>query len=66
VIWDKRRNPTKHVSDALGIDRWQLRAAIHKIKARNNLGPVDRIIIHSDGKATDTNGNEIGNIYDEI
>ena len=66
VIWDKSRNPTRHVSDALGIERWQLGAAIHKIKAKNNLGPNDRTIIHCDGKVTDVHGDEIGNIYDEI
>jgi hypothetical protein len=66
VIWDRRDNPTRHVSDAIGIERWELRQAIHKIKARNNLGPADRTIIYSDGKVTDTNGDEIGNVHDEI
>jgi hypothetical protein len=66
VIWDRRRNPTRHVSDALRIERWQLREAIHKIKTRSDLGPTDRVIIYSDGKVTDSNGAEIGNIYDEI
>jgi hypothetical protein len=66
IIWDKTRNPTRHVSDALKIERWQLRLAIHKIKAVNNLGPMDKVIILDDGKVTDTNGVEIGNIFDEI
>jgi hypothetical protein len=66
VIWDKTRNPTKYVSDALGIARWLLRAAIHKIKARSNLGPTDKVIIFSDGKVTGVNGSEIGNVFDEI
>jgi hypothetical protein len=66
VIWDKRGNPTRHVSDALGIERWQHRQAIHKIKAGNNLGGNDKVIVHSDGKVTDVNGSEIGNIFDEI
>jgi hypothetical protein len=65
VIWDKRRNPTKHVSDVLGIQRWQLRAAIHTIKARSNLGGTDKVIIYDDGKVTDVHGLEIGNIFDE-
>lgn len=63
---DKGRSPTRHVSDVLGIQRWQLRVAIHKIKARSNLGPPARIIIHSDGKVTDIHGAEIGNVLDEI
>jgi hypothetical protein len=66
VIWDKSRNPTKHVSDALEIERWQLRQAIHKIKARANLGSTDKVVIHSDGKVTGTDGSEIGNVHDEI
>jgi hypothetical protein len=66
VIWDKRGSPTRHVSDVLKIERWRLRAAIHKIKAGNNLGGADKVIIHSDGKVTDVNGNEIGNVFDEI
>jgi len=66
VIWDKRRNPTKHVSDVLRIARWQLRAAIHRLKARGNLGAQDRIVIHSDGSVKDSAGAEIGNIFDEL
>ena len=66
VIWDKRGNPTRHVSDVLGIKRWQLRVAIHRIKTRSNLGPTDKVIIFSDGKVTDANGDEIGNIHDEL
>ena len=66
VIWDKRGNPTRHVSDALQIERWQLRGAIHKIKDRSNLGSTDKVIIYSNGKVTDPDGDEIGNIYDEI
>ena len=66
VIWDKRGNPTRHVSDILRIERWELRQAIHEIKARNNLGAADRVTVYSDGKVTDINGNEIGNIHDEV
>jgi len=66
VIWDKRGNPTRHVSDVLRVERWELRQAIHKIKSRNNLGATDRVFVYSDGKVTDVNGNEIGNIHDEV
>ena len=66
VIWDKRGTPTRHVSDVLKIARWQLRQALHKIKAVSNLGGADKVIIHDDGKVADVNGNEIGNIFDEI
>lgn len=66
VIWDKRRNPTNYVSDSLGIEMWQLRGAIHKIKARANLGAQDRITIYDDGTVKDESGEDVGNIYDEI
>lgn len=67
LIWDKlRRSPTKAVGDQLGIERWQLRASIHKIKAANNLGATDRVLIYDDGSVTDEEGEPLGNIHDEI
>lgn len=66
IIWDKKRSPTKYVSRQLGIKRWQLRAAIHKIKARSNMDATDRVIIYDDGRVTDERGEDVGNIYDEI
>ena len=58
--------PTRAVSDQLRIERWQLRGAIHKIKAANNLGATDRVFIYDDGSVTDENGERLGNIHDEI
>jgi hypothetical protein len=66
VIWDKIRNPTPYVSEQLKIERWQLREAIHKIKARSNLGAQERVIIYDDGKVTDVDGEHVGNVFDEI
>ncbi len=66
LIWDKSGTPTRHVSDVLKIARWQLRQAIHKIKAVSNLRGADKVIIYDDGKVADVNGSEIGNIFDEI
>jgi hypothetical protein len=54
------------VSDRLGIERWQLREAIHKIKDRSNLRPDDRVTIYDNGNVTDEDGEPIGNIFDEI
>ncbi len=54
------------MSDQLQIERWQLREAIHKIKARSNLRPDDRVVIHDDGDVTGEDGEFIGNIFDEI
>ena len=66
IIWDRRRNPTSYVSDQLGIERWQVRQAVHKIKARSDLGGNDRVIIYDDGTVPDENGGALGNIHDEI
>jgi predicted ThiF/HesA family dinucleotide-utilizing enzyme len=54
------------VSDALGIARWQLRAALHLIKHRSNLGGQDRVVVYDDGRVTDASGDDIGNILDEV
>ncbi len=66
IIWDRAGNPTQYVSDALNIQRFQLRAALHKIKARSDLGGRDRVIVYDDGRVTDINGEDIGNIHDEF
>jgi hypothetical protein len=66
IIWDHAGNPTRYVSDALGIARWQLREALHQIKHRSNLGGQDRVIVYDDGRVTDANGDDIGNILDEV
>jgi hypothetical protein len=66
VIWDQRGNPSKYVSDTLGIERWQLGAALHEIKAANKLGATDGVIIYENGQVTDERGEHLGNIFDEI
>lgn len=66
MIWDRAGNPTRYVSDQLGITRVQLHVALHKIKAYSNLGATDRTVIYDDGKLTDENGEYIGNIHDEV
>jgi hypothetical protein len=66
VIWNKSGNPTSHVSDQLGIERWRLREAIHKIKSSANIRPDEQVTIYDDGTVTDANGEPIGNIHDEI
>ncbi len=66
IIWNRADNPTRYVSDRLGIRRSELRQALHGIKRRTNLGPRDRIIIYEDGSVRDEHGEELGNVYDEI
>jgi hypothetical protein len=66
VIWKQPGNPPQSVSKALGIERWQLRKAIHKIKGVWNLSGTDRVTIYDDGSVTDENDVPLGNIHDEI
>jgi len=65
IIWSTSENPPKLVSDALGIERWQLRNALHIIKEEAGMSGTDRVIVWDDGTVSDTQGNP-GNIYDEI
>ena len=66
VIWDRRENPSKYVSDKLGITREQLGDAIHELKAAGNLSPAERVIIYDDRTVADESGYVLGNIYNEI
>ena len=66
ILWDRRGNPSPYVSQALGLEEWQLRQAIHKIKGRSPLRGPDRVIIYRNGGVTDENGEVLGNVYDEI
>ena len=43
VIWSQPGDPPKHVSDRLGIARWQLGEALHEIKRAGNLRSPDRV-----------------------
>ena len=66
IIWDKRGNPPKYVSDRLRIQHWQLGDAIHELKTAGNLSPAERVIIYDDGTVADESGYVLGNIYNEI
>jgi hypothetical protein len=66
IVWNRRGNPPRYVSDQLGIEHWQLGEAIHEIKPAGNLRASDRVIIYDDGMVTDEHGDVLGNIYDEI
>lgn len=54
------------MSRSLGIEEWQLRNAIHRIKRRCGLSGTDRVIIYDDGSVADEAGEVLGNIHDEI
>ena len=64
-LWSSTGNLTNLVSSALGIPRWRLRRAIHRIKGAWGLGGRGRVIIWDDGSVTDENGARLGNIFDE-
>jgi hypothetical protein len=66
IIWSNPGNPTNSVSRALGIERFELRRALHIIKAVQGLGGADTVSIWDDGSVTDQHGDVIGNIHDEI
>lgn len=66
IIWDRVANPTRYVSDRLGIRRAELRQALHEIKRRSNLQARDRVIIYEDGAVSDERGEDLGNVYDEV
>jgi len=66
-IWSGPNNPTASVAHTLGIERWQLRNAIHAIKKDTRLGARDRVTIWDDGSVTsDIDGSWIGDIVTEI
>ena len=66
VIWSNPGNPTNEVSRALGIERHQLRRALHRIKRAQGLGGADSVTLWDDGAVRDHQGNVLGNVYDEI
>jgi hypothetical protein len=66
IVWSETGNPTNQVSRALGLQRHQLRRALHRIKRALGLKGADRVIIWSDGSVTDLQNNVLGNVYDEI
>ncbi len=66
IIWSNPGNPTNDVSHALGIPRWLLGRALHRIKKAQGLKGADRVHIWDDGMVTDELDDVLGNIYDEI
>jgi hypothetical protein len=66
IIWSNPGNPSNEVSRAFGIERRQLRRALHRIKHAQGLKGADRVTIWSDGSVTDPQDNVLGNVDDEI
>jgi hypothetical protein len=66
ILWDRRRNPIRYVSQSLGLEERQLRDAIHAIKRRSGLSGTDRVIIYTDGAVESEGGKLLGNVHDEV
>lgn len=65
VLWDRGTLPPRYASDRLGISRWELREALHRIKRYARLRGDDLTTIYDNGDVRDAAGNLIGNILDE-
>jgi hypothetical protein len=63
VIWNRGDSPSEHVAQELGLEHFQVRSAIHTIKAKTNLRGPDRVTIYENGDVTDERGEDIGNIF---
>jgi hypothetical protein len=65
ILWSSPGNPPASVARALGMAPRHFSRALHKIKAASDLSGADRVIIYSDGRVTDEQGEPLGNLHDE-
>ena len=65
ILWSNPGNPPDSIARALGMEPRHFSRALHKIKAANDLSGADRVIIYSDGRVTDEQGEPLGNLHDE-
>ena len=65
ILWSSPGNPPDSVARALGMAPRHFSRALHKIKAASDLSGADRVIIYSDGRVTDEQGEPLGNLRDE-
>ena len=65
ILWSNPGNPPDSVARALGMAPRHVSRALHKIKAASDLSGADRVIIYSDGRVTDEQGEPLGNLHDE-
>ena len=65
ILWSSPGNPPDSVARTLGMERRRFSRALHKIKAANNFSGADRVVIYSDGRVTDEQGEPLGNLHDE-
>ena len=65
ILWSNPGNPPDSVARAFGMAPRRFSRALHKIKAASDLSGTDRVIIYSDGRVTDEQGEPLGNLHDE-
>jgi hypothetical protein len=65
ILWSNPGNPPDSVARVLGMAPRHFSRALHKIKAASDLSGADRVIIYSDGRVTDEQGEPLGNLHDE-
>jgi hypothetical protein len=65
VVWSNPGNPPDSVAQALGIAPRHFSRALHKIKAANDFSSMDHVIIYSDGRVTDEQGEPLVSLNDE-
>ena len=65
ILWSNPGNPPDSVARALRMAPRRFSRALHKIKAASDLSGAGRVIIYSDGRVTDEQGEPPGNLHDE-
>jgi len=65
ILWSSPGNPPDSVARALGMAPRHFSRALRKLKAASDLSGADRVIIYSDGRVTDEQGEPLGNLHDE-
>jgi hypothetical protein len=65
ILWSHPGNPPDSVARALGMEPRHFSRALHKIKAAGDLSGADLVVIYSDGRVTDEQGEPLGNLHDE-
>jgi hypothetical protein len=65
-LWSNPGNPPAWVAARLRLSEWDFSDALHMIKEAAGLRGGDRVEIWDDGTVTDSRGDAIGNIYDEL
>lgn len=61
ILWDKSRNPTRYVSQSLGLEEGQLQT-LFTLSSGTVASPAPIVIIYTDSVVTDEGGEILGNV----